>query len=222
MTEPRLVIFDVDGTLVDSQTEIHAAMELAHRNLGVVMPSPAQIRSIVGLSLPEGFAILHPQQDDATRDALADHYRQSYFTLRTAPNAVEAVFFDGMKEVLDQLHSEPMTLLAVATGKSRRGLDRLLAHHGLEGHFQSTQVCDDHPSKPHPSMIQAAMADTGIGPGHTTMIGDTTYDIDMAHAAGVHSIGVAWGYHVTQDLRADALAFSAEDLRRELKMEQAI
>ena len=220
MTNTRLIIFDVDGTLVDSQTEIHAAMELAHQTVGVPLPTAAKIRSIVGLSLPEGFAILHPEQCDLTRNALANQYRQAYFTLRTAPNAVEAVFFDGMKEILDQLQSEPATLLAVATGKSRRGLDRLLAHHGLQDHFLSTQVCDDHPSKPHPSMIHAAMADCGAEPSETTMIGDTTYDIDMARAAGVRSIGVAWGYHDTETLNADALAHSAADLRRLLQLEQ--
>lgn len=220
MTDLRLIIFDVDGTLVDSQTEIHAAMQLAHDTLGVPMPDAADIRGIVGLSLPEGFARLHPGAGEKLHLALAREYRQAYFTLRTAPQAVEARFYPGMRDVLDSLRAEPATLLAVATGKSRRGLDRLIRHHRLDGYFQSTQVSDDHPSKPNPSMIFAALSDCGVEPNDAVMIGDTTYDIDMARAAGVRSIGVAWGYHATDSLKADAIAASAAELERLLQQER--
>ena len=219
MTALRLVIFDVDGTLVDSKAEIQAAMELAHETLGMNCPDAASIRAIVGLSLPEAFARLHPGATEKTAHRLSEEYRQAYFTLRTAPNAKEAPFFPGMRDLLDQLRREPSTLLAVATGKSRRGLDRLIAHHGLEGYFLSRQVSDDHPSKPNPSMIFAAMADCGVAPEDTVMIGDTSYDIEMARAAKVRSIAVGWGYHDPVTLAADTIAQSAVELQQILLRE---
>lgn len=218
---PRLIIFDVDGTLVDSQAEILAAMSLAHAAFGLPKPDRAALLSVVGLSLPEGFAVLHPTLALPEREELAEAYRQSYFTLRTAPGAVEASFYPGMRQILTDLRKMPERVLAVATGKSRRGLDRLIACHGLENTFASTQVSDNHPSKPHPSMILAALQECDVPAEHAVMVGDTSFDMDMARAAGVRGIGVGWGYHEADRLGADVVVNDAQELRRVLALGEA-
>lgn len=109
--------------------------------------------------------------------------------------AVSSPLYPGALQALTDLGSAPEVLLGVATGKSKRGLDKLIETHGLEGVFVTQQVADFHPSKPHPSMLHAAMSETGASPENTVMIGDTSYDMDMARAAGVRAIGVNWGYH---------------------------
>ena len=200
----RLVVFDVDGTLVDSKAHILDAMETAFNRLGLAVPSRDAILHGVGLSLPELMTQLVPAQPDDVRHALADGYKSASLA-RHASSGHEhkAVFFPGIRDLLDQLRTDDLTLMATATGMSRRGLDRIIAQHGLHGYFQSMQVADTHPSKPHPSMLYAALADTGVLPGDAVMIGDTSYDMVMAKAAGVHAIGVTWGNH-TEDHLADA------------------
>lgn len=201
----RLVIFDVDGTLVDSQNDIWAAMRLAYSTQNQPAPSRAAVLDIVGLSLPVAFAHLSPDLNDAERDALVDSYKSAYADLRRRNGPLGSPLYPGAKEVLLELNQQPETLLAVATGKSRRGLNSLIEVHGLERIFVSTQVADDHPSKPNPSMILACLEDTGTDPMNAVMIGDTRFDMDMARAAGVRCIGVSWGYHPPQGLDADAL-----------------
>lgn len=191
----RLAIFDVDGTLVDSQASIVAAMTAAFAALGLPVPSRTQILSIVGLSLDHAMLRLVPEQDADTRARLVEAYKQAYFEHRLAQGAAHSPLFPGALEVLQQLHADPEVLLAVATGKSRRGLDGLIEAHGLERFFVSRQVADDHPSKPHPSMIHTAIAESGAAPADAVMIGDTTFDMDMAQAAGIAGLGVGWGYH---------------------------
>jgi phosphoglycolate phosphatase len=101
----------------------------------------------------------------------------------------------------------------MATGKSRRGLDRMIAHHGLGGYFQSTQVADNHPSKPHPSMLDATLSETGVLAQNAVMIGDTSYDMIMGKAAGFHTVGVSWGYHSVEELAdANVIVDSADQL----------
>ncbi len=212
MSELRLIIFDVDGTLVDSQAEIVAAMDHAHRDSGFAMPSRGAILSIVGLSLPEAFAVLHPGASEPDREALSAGYKEAYRHLRTAGEGTEAPLFAGAVETLEMLNAHPETLLGVATGKSRRGLDRLLMHHGLERYFVTTQVSDNHPSKPAPSMILQAMQEAGVEAHQTAMVGDTTYDMQMARAAGVRAIGVSWGYHAAETLDADVVLGQMSDL----------
>ncbi len=198
MTAPlRLVVFDVDGTLVDSQDHIHAAMAHAFEAVAQPMPPRAEVLSIVGLSLPEAIARLVPHLPPAIRADIVEAYKQSFGHLRAGRLSP---LFDGAAELLAALRARPEMILGVATGKSRRGLSHVLSAHGLEGHFVTTQVADDHPSKPHPAMLHAALAETGIAAGDAVMIGDTTYDMEMGRAAGVHTIGVTWGYH-----RAEAL-----------------
>lgn len=205
MSELRLVIFDVDGTLVDSQRDILAAMAVAFGSQGLETPARERVLSGVGLSLPETFLRLAGEQGADIRARMIDAYCTAYADLRQAHGPESSPFYAGARETLDRLAGEPHTLLAVATGKSRRGLDRLIEAHGLEGMFQSRQTADDHPSKPNPAMIRAALDETGVTARRAVMIGDTRFDVDMAHAAGVASIGVAWGYQPAAGLSADRI-----------------
>lgn len=201
----RVVIFDVDGTLVDSQDDIFAAMELAFENSEAPMPTRAAVRAIVGLSLPEAMARLAPEHSNEHL-ALVEGYKAAYMQLRQVHGAEHSSpLFDGAREALERLAKEDETLLAVATGKSRRGLDKLLEGHGLKGMFFSEQVADHHPSKPHPAMLEAVLQETGLERHQAVMVGDTSFDMDMARAAGIASIGVTWGYHAPERLGADLL-----------------
>ncbi len=204
MSDLRLVIFDVDGTLVDSQAEIMAAMTLAFQSEGLMLPDRATVLSIVGLSLAEAFVVLCPDTDAAQRMRLVDAYKDAFVSLRS-DNQEMGPLFPGAMDALDLLRAQDHTLLAVATGKSRRGLDKVLERHGLTGVFHSEQVADHHPSKPNPSMILTALNETGVAPQKAVMLGDTTYDMDMARAAGIKKIGVTWGYHAADTLQADAM-----------------
>lgn len=197
----RLVLFDMDGTLVDSQVAITSAMSEAFAKVGHVAPSREAILSIVGLSLDLAMAKLTPDADTATRDALVEGYKSSYLVSRQASGAGHSPLYPGTTEVLAALHAVPEYLLGVATGKSQRGLDAVIAAHELSC-FVTRQSADFHPSKPHPSMIHTAMSETGVAPEHTVMIGDTSYDIDMGHSAGVTTIAVDWGYHAADQLGA--------------------
>lgn len=194
MTDLRLVVFDVDGTLVDSQAHIVAAMDAAFAATGLTPPDRAVILSIVGLSLPVAMARLAPDHADRT-DALVAAYKDAFASLRHADGAALSPLFPGARATLDALAAEDNTLLAIATGKSRRGLRHILDLHDLHGHFQSVQVADDHPSKPHPSMLEACLAETGVAAHRAVIVGDTTFDMDMARAAGIAALGVSWGYH---------------------------
>ncbi|MGR3465939.1 HAD-IA family hydrolase [Limimaricola sp.] len=205
MTEPRLVIFDVDGTLVDSQRDILAAMAAAFAAEGLAVPPRERVLSGVGLSLPETFLRLAGEQGQDTRARMIAAYCDAYADLRQKHGAESSPFYPGAREALVRLAGEPFTLLAVATGKSRRGLDRLIEAHGLQGMFHSRQTADDHPSKPHPAMIHAALDDTGVARARAVMVGDTRFDIEMARAAGVASIGVGWGYQPAAGLAADRI-----------------
>ena len=200
MTDLRLVIFDVDGTLIDSQAHIVAAMETGFAANGLPAPDRAAILAIVGLSLPIAMARLAPDHPDA-QAALVEAYKDAFANLRRSPDgAALSPLFPGAADALATLAAEDHTLLAIATGKSRRGMDHILDLHDLRGLFQSVQVADDHPSKPHPSMIEACLRDTGVAPTRAVILGDTTYDIDMGRAAGIHALGVTWGYHPPQSL----------------------
>ncbi|HPE26355.1 HAD-IA family hydrolase [Albidovulum sp.] len=198
MTPDRLVIFDVDGTLVDSQEHIVAAMSAAFDTISLTLPTRQEVLSIVGLSLGEAIARLLPDAAPSVRDVAVQAYKQAFGHLRAG---TLSPLYPGAAAALDGLHARDGFQLGIATGKSRRGLAHILEAHGLERHFATCQVADDHPSKPHPSMLLAALAETGVEPARAVMLGDTTYDIEMARAAGVAAIGVSWGYH-----RPEALA----------------
>lgn len=195
----RLVVFDVDGTLIDSQHHIVAAMEQAFEATGIGPPARAAILSIVGLSLPVAIERLVPELSETIRGRIAEAYKQGFSRVRSG---TPPPLFPGAAEALRALRSRPDVLLGVATGKSRRGLSHMLDAHGLHGHFVTTQVADDHPSKPHPSMLCAALAESGTDAARAVMVGDTTYDIEMGRAVGMATVGVAWGYHPAADLAA--------------------
>lgn len=201
----RLVIFDVDGTLVDSQALILAAMEFAFDGEGLVMPARTEVLEGVGLSLDVLMPRLVPQLDGATHGRLVQGYKGAYMRLRdTQGGAATSPFYPGARAALEALHAQPQTLLGVATGKSRRGLDKLIEGHSLDGMFVTSQTADDHPSKPHPAMLVQALAEAGVDARDAVMVGDTAYDMEMAQAAGITGIGVTWGYHPRNRLQAAA------------------
>ena len=188
-----LILFDCDGTLVDSQHVIVETMDRTFRARGLAPPSPDRTRSIVGLSLEVAMGVLAPDLDAADHRRLADLYKENFAALRLAEDFSEPMFA-GVLPTLDRLARAGITL-GVATGKSLRGLRMVLEHHGLRDRFSTLQTSDFHPSKPHPSMIDTALKETGAAAEATCLVGDTTFDMEMARAAGVRPIGVSWGYH---------------------------
>lgn len=195
----KLVIFDCDGTLVDSQHMIVAAMNGAFASLDRPAPTREATLSIVGLSLHEAFVRL-TRADDGDIPKLIEAYKNAFHDLRADASHTEPLY-DGARAVVEALAGDGEVVLGIATGKSQRGVRLVLGHHGIFEHFATIQTADDAPSKPHPAMIEQAMAAVGAVPEATVMIGDTTFDIDMAHAAGVAAIGVAWGYHPVDALQ---------------------
>ena len=188
----RLVVFDVDGTLVDSQHHIHAAMTEAFEDVGLPGPTLAQVHAVIGLSLPVALARVGPELPAATVKKIVQSYRDAFVA---RGSRVDAPLFPGARDCLATLAARGDLCLGVATGKGRRGLDAVLEQHDLHRFFDTLQCADDHPSKPHPGMILGAMAATGATPEATMMVGDTSFHLEMARAAGVTGTGVAWGYH---------------------------
>nr|WP_217430466.1 HAD-IA family hydrolase [Sulfitobacter algicola] len=196
-----MIIFDVDGTLVDSQNDIVSSMKAAFESVDIAVPDRSQILSIVGLSLPVAIAQLSPQTNDATQAEIVAAYKNAYAEQRAENDiAVTSPFYPGARDMLHQLNAKANILMGIATGKSRRGLDALLTGHGLNGIFVTEQVADFHPSKPHPSMIEAALSETGLAPDQAVMVGDTSFDMEMGRNAGIRTIGVSWGYHSRDNL----------------------
>ncbi|MEL6235548.1 MAG: HAD-IA family hydrolase [Pseudomonadota bacterium] len=204
----RLIVFDFDGTLVDSQRLILAAMGRAFAECGLAAPPDAQVLGIVGLSLPQAFKRLRPDLPGKTIAALTAGYKLAFGHLRDAAKregggAGTSPLYPGARAALARLSSwGPETLLGIATGKGRRGLDDLMTEHDLGGFFTTLQTADLHPSKPHPAMLEACLAETGVAASRAVMVGDTAFDIEMGRAAGYRTIGVAWGYHPVADLHA--------------------
>ncbi|MEA3002251.1 MAG: phosphoglycolate phosphatase [Sphingomonadales bacterium] len=196
----RLAIFDCDGTLVDSQANICLAMEECFVGAGLQAPPRERIRRVVGLSLVEAMRAMLPEAGPDRHAALAEDYKIVFQALR-GRGLVEEPLYDGIADLLDTLEAGGWRL-AIATGKSDRGLALCLDRHGLSRRFVSLQTADRHPSKPHPSMVAQALAEAEAAPERSMMIGDTSYDMAMAKAAGVRAIGVAWGYHDEQELLA--------------------
>lgn len=196
----HLVIFDCDGTLVDSQHNITAAMTHAFDAHALAPPPRHEILGVVGLSLAEAFTVLAPAAAPDIRRSLADRYR-TVFTDGLLQRSDEPLY-EGIRETIHALRERGDVALGIATGKSRRGVARVLEREGWRGTFLTIQTADDHPSKPHPSMILAAMAEAGVTPEATVMIGDTAFDMEMARSAAVGAIGVGWGYHDEVRLKA--------------------
>ena len=207
----RLAIFDCDGTLVDSGGSIYQALAETFGEHRVAVPPPRECRRVIGLSLVEAMAALVPDAAPADHARLAETYKVKFVQAR-AGGRVEEHLFDGIAQLLDSLEADGW-LLAVATGKSDRGLGHCLAGNGMAGRFVSLQTADRHPSKPHPSMALQAMAEAGATPETTVVIGDTVFDMGMARAAGATGIGAGWGYHDAAELLAGgALAVADQPL----------
>ncbi|MEM1195839.1 MAG: HAD-IA family hydrolase [Pseudomonadota bacterium] len=214
----RLAVFDCDGTLVDGQADVCWSMARAFERADLPAPDDNDVRRRVGLSLGVAIRELAPDLDEDQHRAVVEFYKSSY-RARREEGLLEEPLYDGIADLLRALHEDGWSL-AVATGKSDRGLVACLDAHGLTDLFVSLQTADRHPSKPHPAMLEAALFEAAAQPEEAVMIGDTTFDIEMARAAGVASIGVAWGYHAPSELiaaGASSVASDQQDLARQLR-----
>lgn len=192
----ELLIFDWDGTLMDSVAHIVASMRSATADLGLAPRDDRQFSDIIGLGMREAINSLFPEQyDHEFAQTFTEAYRKYFF----ADNAPQALF-PNVLNVLQKLHAEDY-LLAVATGKSRKGLDKVLQETGLRDVFHATRCADETRSKPHPQMLLEILETTGVKPGNAVMIGDSEYDLDMARQAGMHAVGVSYGVHDRDRLR---------------------
>ncbi|WP_228259680.1 HAD-IA family hydrolase [Siculibacillus lacustris] len=200
----HLLLFDVDGTLIDSQHMIVDAMAAAFAAHGVPPPPRVAVLEIVGLSLDR--AVAHLLGDaEVSVSAVCGSYKTAFADLRAGGGRHEPLY-PGARAALDAFAARDDVILGLATGKSRRGVANVLDLHRLHGRFVTIQTADDHPSKPHPAMIRAALAETGIAPGRAMMLGDTNWDIEMGVAAGIVAVGVAWGYQTKLALAAAGAA----------------
>lgn len=215
----QLAIFDCDGTLVDSGATIHAALKASLEQNGIDVPPPSVSRRVIGLSLVEAMAALVPDEPANRHIALAEDYKNAFMAMRGA-GRVEEPLFDGVLDLLDALEGDGW-LLAVATGKSDRGLKHCLDSHGIHARFVSLQTADRHPSKPHPSMVEQAIADASATPATTIVVGDTSFDMAMAVSAGATGIGAGWGYHDADELFAAGAAAVADQPSAVLDMIRA-
>jgi phosphoglycolate phosphatase len=196
----RLVVFDCDGTLVDSQHNIVAAMTEAWRRHGLADPTPDLIRRQVGLTLELAVERMLGGGEPVFISAVSNTYREIVHDLRRREDLDEPMF-DGMRELIESLEA-PEIFLGVATGKNLVGLEHTLRGLGLRERFHTLQTADRCRSKPDPEMVIRAMEETANAPESTVVIGDTSFDIEMARAAGATAIGVAWGYHPPEELLA--------------------
>lgn len=197
-----LIIFDVDGTLLDSQNTIVHGFDAGFTAVGLPVPDRKTILSIVGRSLDMAFAdLVGPQHQDKVPE-MAAVYRAEKIARRKA-GLDQDPLYPGAREAIDRLHAREDILLGIATGKAMRGVRHMMDVHDLHGRFITIQTADTSPSKPHPDMIERALGETGADPERTVMIGDTGFDMAMARAGGVHAIGVTWGYHDHSQLSAD-------------------
>jgi phosphoglycolate phosphatase len=206
MSSLRLVVFDCDGTLVDSQHIICSAMISAFSTAGLVPPDPLKIRRVVGLSLVEAVAALIPDSGEDMHIQVADFYKTAFRGLVEREQANEPLY-PGVLEALQSL-ADAGYVMGVATGKGRRGLLRVLERHDLGDYFITLQTADDAPGKPHPQMVLQAMAEAGSRPEDTIVVGDTSFDMAMARAAKTAAVGVSWGYHE----RGELLAHGAKEV----------
>jgi phosphoglycolate phosphatase len=208
----KLAVFDCDGTLVDGQASICEAMEAGFAAAALPAPDRHLVRRIVGLSLPQAVRMLAPDASEDQLSIAVETYKDSFRSSRLEGRLQEPLF-DGIVPLLDRLAAAGWTL-AVATGKSDRGLFSCLTMHGIHDRFVSLQTADRHPSKPHPAMLEQAMQDAGAQPADTVMLGDTTFDMTMAQAAGARGVGVDWGYHTREELLAEGAEMVAETPRQ--------
>jgi phosphoglycolate phosphatase len=193
----RFIVFDWDGTLMDSESQIVSCLRGALADLGQVSLTDDTLRNVIGLGLREAIDMLVPGQDDRFRDAFVAAYRRHWFAHEGSS------LFQGAREVLGWLREQGF-LLGIATGKARNGLVRVLAQTGLTGRFDATRCADETLSKPHPRMLQELMQQVGVSGGQTLMVGDTEYDMEMATQAGAGKVAVRSGVHSEERLQRHA------------------
>jgi phosphoglycolate phosphatase len=211
----KLVLFDCDGTLVDSAHLIHEVMARTFRDFDLDPPDAAASRSIIGLTLDVAIARLRGLGVvDQQSQAMMAHYKSLFGPARQEPGFHEPLY-PGITDLVGTLSGRQDIILGAATGKSRRGLQMVCQTHGFEEMFLVSRTADDCPSKPHPAMVLECCNQVGISAGETVVIGDSVYDMEMARAAGATAIGVSWGYGSVEDLnRAGAhhIVHSAADI----------
>jgi len=196
--EFKLLVFDWDGTLMDSEARIVACARAAAESMSIESPPDEAIRNIIGLGLMEALEVLFPGSERAFKERFIEHYRRYFLHEDSTPS----LLFPGAQEVLDRLAESGDYMLAVATGKGRPGLNKVLVETGLQGHFHATRCADETFSKPHPEMLLQIMDELGVEPRDTLMIGDTEYDLQMAINARTHSLAVSYGVHEVGRLQA--------------------
>jgi len=197
MKNYQLLVFDWDGTLMDSERRIVTCMQLAATDAGAGIPDEAAVRNIIGLGMQEAVTALFPAADDRLAGDIIDAYRAHWLGDRIPPSTL----FPGADKVIREF-ADAGFLLAVATGKSRRGLDKVLQETQLGKLFHMTRCADEAYSKPHPQMLEDILNELGTPPSDALVIGDTEYDMQMAGNAGVDALGVAHGVHASERLRA--------------------
>ena len=213
----KLVVWDVDGTLVDSRQTIFDSMQRAFAEAGLPSLSYEAVRQVVGLGLREGIEALLPNAGPAQLDRATDAYRAAFGSKVNQPGYVEPLY-DGAAETLDRLRAAGWKI-AMATGKSRRGVETIIRMHGWADLFESAHCADGGPGKPHPAMVLEAMKALQVGPERTIVVGDTAHDMRMAKAAGAYAQGVSWGFHTAEEVRdggADHIAHDFAELNRRL------
>ncbi len=206
----KLVVFDCDGTLVDSQHNIITCMNESFKAHGLTTPTDRDIRSCIGLNLEHAIHRLLPDQNDlGMLEKVVQGYKEAFFQQRLHPDHEEPLY-PGALDALEKLTAEGC-LLAVATGKSLRGLKAVVEQHSLQKYFISLQTPDHNPGKPHPQMLERAMGDADTAPENTFMVGDTSFDMMLAKNAGCRAIGVSWGYHELKELSDSGADHLIED-----------
>jgi len=198
MPRYQLIVFDWDGTLMDSAATIVRAIQAAALDLGLPVPPDARARHVIGLGLQDALQHAVPELPPARYPEMVEAYRRHYLA-----QDHDLSLFAGVETLLDQL-LEAGHCLAVATGKSRVGLDRALHHSGLRSRFQATRCADECHSKPHPQMLEELIDEFALRPENTLMIGDTSHDLLMASNAGVDALAVSYGAHPAEHLAAHA------------------
>lgn len=201
----RLVIFDWDGTLMDSEHRIVACMQAAARDVGWRELEHEAVRDIIGLGLPEAIAKLCPGMPAAQAELMRQYYSRHFVAAEQTPLS----FFEGVEEGIRRLRCNPALRLAVATGKSRRGLKRVFEATGAGGWFHASRTADETLSKPHPRMLQELLAETGVAADEALMVGDSEYDMEMARALGMDRLAVTYGVHAAERLALSRPVFSA-------------
>lgn len=196
MSAVKLVIFDWDGTVMDSVGRIVSSMQIAAEKTGITVPEAAAVQHIIGLSLDPAFDILFPGINQLQRQQLFEHYRDQYVLYDTTPTPL----FAGAEALFQQLVNQNV-ILAVATGKARKGLDRIFAETGLGHYFATSRCSDEAQSKPHPDMLQQIVAELGVKTQAAVMVGDTSHDLKMAQAIAMPRVGVSHGAHAASVLQ---------------------